>query len=159
MLLLLLLLFLLLLIIIMSLLPTNPQLLSKRVLHRVGCSASSFNFHHFLLSLRYPVFFFIFPSLPSFLLHILWQCVSKGSSYARCDSSSEPYFVSFYEECSSPRWLSAILLYFPDDRYKRSSVAFSSNTLQNFKGVSDLIHARKIIWMDYSTTLLRFLDT
>jgi hypothetical protein len=75
--------------------------------------------------------------------------------YARYDLASYPYFVLFNEECSFPTWFSVIFLYIPDDRYNWSSISFSDS---NFKGASDLLHARKNIWMDYSTTLLRFWD-
>ena len=69
----------------------GPMSLLKRILHRIGFGASSFNFHYFLFSLRSSTSCLrLSPRLPvliSFLLSFLPRSVLEVSSFAWCNPS------------------------------------------------------------------------
>lgn len=73
-------------------LTTGAQLPTKRVLHTVRSTASSFKFQYPLVSLTSAtdVFFFVFLSLRSFPLSFFQYRVLKGSSYTKDDQPNQP---------------------------------------------------------------------
>jgi hypothetical protein len=123
-------------------LTTDPWHLPKRVIHRVLSSASSYN-------CQYPVFssrsfssclrlisrLLITSILPSVFPSV--TCL-EGSSYARCDQSTQHFFRIFYVSHCCPSWLYVILLRCSLVRSKWSP-SFPSTTFQNFPVISDLL--------------------
>ena len=80
------------------------------------------------------VFFLVFPPLISFLHY----CVLEGSSYTRCDQSSQSYIILLHVGCSSPPLLYVIFHHF-SHALSNGSPSFSSTTFRNCQGISDLL--------------------
>ena len=73
---------------------TSPQTLSKRVLHRVGFSASCFNFQYLLFFLSHPVAaYFFFLVSPSLIIFSVFPSITRFRRQSLCNVYSE--LVSF----------------------------------------------------------------
>jgi len=125
-------------------LASGPQSLPQPVLHKMRASASSFNFHYPLFSLRssscclrllsrLPITFI----LPSYLSSN--NVFQKAVPTQRANNPvSLPSFL-LYVRHSSPPWLFLTLFHLSNDRSNWPSPSFSSTTFQNFPRISVLL--------------------
>jgi hypothetical protein len=114
----------------------SAQPLSKPVLHTVRSTASSFDVQYLLFSIRSPSSCLrLLPHLPVFVILPSITCFRRQFLHKLRPIQLTFLLFFVYRTFLSP-WLSEI--HCSHDRSNWSSPSFSSNTFQNFPGISNL---------------------